>query len=156
MIRLIAAIDQKRGIAKQGFQPWYIPDDEHYFSELTKQHGGKVLVGSITYRTFKGPLEGRTNYVLSRQQEKIAGAEVVKDIEKFFHDHEDVWVIGGANVFAEAMELGYADELYLTKIEADFGCTQFFPEYEAKYQLVQQSDLHTQNGFIYTYCVYRR
>lgn len=158
MIRLIAAIDRQRGIGKNGGQPWYLPEDEAYFTEQTKSHGSNVLVGSITFQTFHGPLADRQNYLLTRSKDEIDGVELVHDLEKFLRDFQerDLWVVGGANVFAQVMELGKADELYLTKIEADFGCQQFFPEYEADYSLVKQGDLHEQNGFIFAFTQYAK
>lgn len=153
MIRLIAAVDRKRGISKQGVQPWSIPDDAKYFSRLTKSNGGAVLIGSITYSMLKGPLGDRHNFVLSHDKEDIPGVTLVDNLEKFLgeYSNKDLWVIGGANVFDQVMALGKADELYLTKIDADFGCNQFFPEYEQTFRLLEQSPLHEQNGFIYTY-----
>jgi dihydrofolate reductase len=159
MFRLIAAVDRKLGLAKQGFQPWYIPEDEQYFTDKTKTHGGNVLVGNTTYKTFGGkPLEGRQNYVLTRDKSPIEGSIVVNDLKHFYEEfeHIDVWVIGGANVFAQVMEDGKADELYLTQIEADFGCNQFFPQLEQNYQISEQSELHEQNGFIYRYVIYKK
>src|SRR5665213_2784251 len=100
MIRLIVALDRKRGIGKNGGQPWSIPADEQFFTEQTKLYGGNVLVGSTTFQTFKGPLAERQNFVLTRQSEPIEGVELVHDLKKFldgFRD-KDLWVIGGANV----------------------------------------------------------
>ncbi len=54
------------------------------------------------------------------------------------------------------MQLGKADELYITHIEAEFGCNQFFPEYEPAFQLAEKSDLHEENGFIFYYAKYVR
>jgi dihydrofolate reductase len=158
MIRLIAAIDRKRGIAKGGIQPWYIPGDGHYFDEQTKKYGGAVLVGSTTFRTFQEPLADRQNYVLTRDKAPIIGAEVVNDLEKFLKDFQDkdLWVVGGANVFAQVVQTGEADELYLTHIEADFGCNQFFPEYNQAFKLTEKSDLHEENGFIFSYAKYAK
>jgi dihydrofolate reductase len=156
MIRLIAAIDRKRGIAKNGFQPWSIPDDEAYFTKETQQYGGVVLVGSTTFKTFRGPLPNRTNYILTKDKTPIAGVELVHSLEKFLKDFQnhDVWVVGGANVFAQVLQMGKADELFLTRIEADFGCNQFFPEFNSTHKLRDQSQLHEENGFLYTYEVY--
>ncbi len=156
MIRVIAAIDRKKGLGKQDFQPWYIPDDEAYFTEQTEAHGGIVLVGSTTFKTFKGPLASRKNYVLTRDTEPVEGVTLVHDLDQFLRDFQDkdLWVIGGANVFAQVIESGKADELYLTHINADFGCNQFFPPYDKEFNLVAQSDLHEQNGFIFTFARY--
>ena len=160
MIRLIVAYDRKRGIAKKGIMPWNIPDDEAYFTAKTKSGGGETLTGSTTYKTFKGPLVERKNYVLTSEKTPIEGVELVHNLEKFLKLYtgtgRDLWVVGGANVFAQVLEAGFADEVYATAIEADFGCNQFFPALHESFQLVSQSDLHEQNGFIYTYEVYAK
>jgi dihydrofolate reductase len=160
MIRLIAAIDLKRGIAKHGYMPWSIPEDEAYFSEQTKTYGGNVLTGGVTFRdSYKGkPLKDRTNYVLSRNVQPIEGVQVVNDLMAWLATmgNKDIWVAGGANVFQQIIDAGKADELYITHIDADFGCDQFFPDYQAKFRLVKQSDTHSQNGFNFTYAIYAR
>lgn len=158
MIRLIAAVDRHRGIAKQGFQPWKIPEDEAYFAELTKSYGGLVLVGSTTYKSFGKPLTDRINYVLTSDKTPLEGAQVVNNLEKFLREHGsgDLWVIGGANVYSQIFEAGLADEVYITNIEADFGCNQFFPKFEDGYNLTSQSELHEQNGFIFSYLIYAK
>lgn len=151
MIRLIAAMDLKRGISKQGVQPWNIPNDMQYFVSLTK--GGDILMGNVTFEMLKNALSDRKNFVLSHETKEIPGAVVVDNLDRFLGDYidKDLWVIGGANVFDQVIAAGKADELYLTKIDADFGCNQFFPEFEQKFRLVEQSPLHEQNGFIYTH-----
>lgn len=160
MNKLIVAADRKLGLAKQGFQPWFIPDDEQYFTDQTKKYGGHVLYGSRTYELslLRKPLEGRQNYLLTRNKAPVEGVEVVNDLDKFLKDFQDqdLWVIGGANVFAQVMQAGKADELYITHIEADFGCNQFFPEFDHGFKLAEKSDLHEENGFIYYYAKYVR
>jgi dihydrofolate reductase len=159
MIRLIAAIDRQRGIGKDGKIPWSIPEDEQYFTDQTKTHGGIVLTGARTFReTYHGPLADRQNYILSRHDEAIEGAEVVHDLAKFLADFEgkDVWIAGGGAVFEQVMQAGKADELYLTHIDADFDCDRFFPEYEGKFQLAEQSKPHEQNGLHFYYARYTK
>jgi len=161
MFRLIAAVDRKLGIAKQGFMPWNIPEDEQYFTDQTKTHGGNVLTGKTTFQlAYLGkPLEGRQNYILTHDKAPIENANVVNNLKDFYNhfEHTDVWVSGGANVFAQIMQDGKADELWLTQIEADFGCNQFFPDFSHDhYDLVQESDLREQNGFIFRYVIYKR
>lgn len=158
MIRLIAAVDRKNGMAKHGGQPWYIPHDEKYFTEKTKGFGGETLIGSVTYRTFQGPLKDRKNFVLTRDSAPIEGVELVHNLEEFLENHKDkdLWVVGGANVYKQVIDLGYADELYITHIDADFGCHQFFPDYKEAFELKEQSELHEENGFKFKYAVYKR
>jgi dihydrofolate reductase len=154
MIRHIVAIDQANGLAKNGGMPWSIPEDEQYFTDHTKTHG-IVLTGMGTYKTFNEPLRDRTNYVLTHQTESIPGATLVHDLDAFFAGmSEDVWVIGGAEVFKQTLDK--ADELYITRIEATFGCDRFFPEFLSGFTLTSQSELRTQNGFLFRYEIYRR
>jgi dihydrofolate reductase len=158
MIRLIAAIDRKRGIAKDGTMPWRIPEDEKYFTTQTKTHGGNVLTGGKTFRdTYHGkPLVDRQNYILTHKNTSIPGAILVHDLAKFLEQFKgkDLWVAGGAEVFEEVIAAGKADELYLTHIDADLGCDRFFPEYKGKFKLVEQSEVREQNGFKFTYAKY--
>ena len=160
MIRLIAAIDRKRGLAKHGSLPWYIPEDEKYFTDQTKAYGGHVLTGGTTFRnTYKAkPLVNRHNYILTHRDEPIEGAEVVHDLADFlkgFQD-KDLWVAGGADVFEQIIQAGQADELYLTHIDADFRCDRFFPVYEDAFRLVEQTKTREQNGFNFTYARYAK
>lgn len=158
MIRLIAAVDRNLGIGKNGGQPWKIPDDESYFADCTKSHGGCILTGSVTFKTFKQPLPDRTNYVLTSHEEPLQGAELVHDLATFLESFsdKDLWVIGGANVFQEVMDLDKADELYLTHIDADFDCDRFFPEFKDKFKLLESSEVQEQNGFQFSFAKYAR
>jgi dihydrofolate reductase len=158
MIRLIAAVDRKLGIGKNGGQPWSIPEDEAYFSEQTKLYGGEILVGRTTFETFKAPLSNRKNYVLTSHTEPIEGAELVHDLEAFLESYanKDLWVVGGGEVFKSVMDLGKADELYLTHIDADFNCNRFFPAYEEKFKLLEKSEEREQNGFHFILAKYAR
>ena len=154
MIRHIVAFDKRQGIAKGGIQPWYIPDDEAFFQSETRKYGGKVLMGARTFEAIKHPLGDRENFVLTHQTELMPGATVVHDLAQFLAElNGDLWVIGGAEVFNQTLDV--ADELYITKIDADFRCDRFYPDYESKFELVRESAPKTQNGFTFAYAVYR-
>lgn len=154
MIRLIAAIDQKHGLAKNGRQPWHLPTDEKYFLEQTQKFGAVVIMGSSTFEVIGHPLVERRNIVLSRTQQIIRRVEVMTDLQKALQVAPDVWVIGGAAVFEQTLSV--ADELYLTHIEADFGCDQFFPAFTNQFELVSQSPVQHENGLDFTFCVYKK
>jgi dihydrofolate reductase len=160
MNRLIIAIDRKRGLAKKGYMPWNIPEDEKYFTDKTKTLGGHVLSGGVTFRVayHSNPLADRQNYILTRDTKPIKGATVVNDLDKFLDEFEDkdLWIAGGAAVFEQVMKAGRAEEIYVTKIDADFGCDQFFPEYEKDFVLSEQSEPREQNGFHFSYQIYKK
>jgi dihydrofolate reductase len=157
MIRSIVAIDVKNGIAKNGTQPWSIPDDEHYFTTSTKSHGATVLMGRKTFEVIGRPLLDRHNIVVSRDRMSIEGVEVISDVITFLGNYktdQDIWVIGGASIYELILQL--TDELYITKIDSNFKCDQFFPSYESQFNLIEQSGLKSQNGLNYRFCRYAK
>jgi dihydrofolate reductase len=122
MIRLIAAIDTDSGI------PWNLPGDSAYFRDKTRT--GLIVMGRATYNEFAVPLHGRDNFVLTAQPGSLrAGFRSVAGLDQLSTDHpgEDIWVIGGAAVYAET--INDASELLITQVLADFNCTKFFPAY---------------------------
>jgi dihydrofolate reductase len=158
MIRLIAAVDRQRGLAKNGVIPWSIPEDEQYFTDQTKTYGGNVLTGFTTFKNTytHGPLADRQNYILTHDTTPIEGVTLVHDLEKFLDDFQDkdLWVAGGAKVFEQVIRLGKADELYITHIDADFDCDQFFPDYDNDFTLAEQTKPHSQSGLTFVYARY--
>ena len=131
MIRFIAALDNKRGLANEHGIPWQgkTPTDVAHFREKTLN--GNVMMGYGWYVEQKQPLPDRRNLVATPELKEPLrpGFEHVPDATAFLKNaKEDVWVGGGAALFASTIDL--AHELHLTLLEADFNCTKFFPEYE--------------------------
>ncbi|HEY9287012.1 MAG TPA: dihydrofolate reductase [Candidatus Dormibacteraeota bacterium] len=149
MIRLIAAIDSCRGLATDRGIPWRLPGDSVYFREKTGK--GVIVMGRTTYLEFAAPLGDRENYVLTHATNALRSGFVtvprLDDVLERFPD-EDVWVIGGATVYALAIDL--ADELLLTQVHGDFGCTKFFPPYD-DFALVEFSAEHSEIDVSYRF-----
>jgi dihydrofolate reductase len=146
MIRFIAAIDSKLGMANDHGIPWQgkVPSDVAYFRDKTL--GGTVLMGYGTYREFNDPLPERTNVVASSKTiSLLPGFQQTSDARQFLlRAKADVWVIGGPGLFAQTLDL--ADELYLTRIEGDFGCTKFFPEFISRFKKISSAEPLTENS----------
>jgi len=154
VIRLIAAIDSQRGIATDSGIPWTLPDDSAYFREKTAS--GLIVMGRATYEEFAAPLHDRENFVFSRTTSQLRkGFGVVASLAELraAHPGEDVWVIGGAAVYAET--ISQADELLLTQVTGDFGCTKFFPPYLATFALQSKSEEHQEGGVSYRFETWR-
>jgi dihydrofolate reductase len=150
MIRHIVAIDQNRGIAKNGTQPWKLPTDEQYFLNMTKTHGSVLLMGRTTFEVIGRPLPGRKNFVATRDDNfRAEDVSVVRDIEAFLASQSDIWVIGGAQIYEATLRV--ADELYVTEIEADFDCDVFYPEFAELFQLVEKGQRQHENGLNYRF-----
>lgn len=150
MIRFIAAIDDHRGLADDNGIPWHLPTDQRYFVDQTKT--GLILMGLATYREFSTPMHNRTNYVATHSSEPLRpGFVAVHDVPAFFAKHEDEVIqnIGGAGLFTSTLE--FADELILTRIEASFHCTKFFPPFEDTFTRTQQSEPINENDITFRF-----
>ena len=146
MIRFIAAIDSKLGMANDQGIPWQgkVPSDVAYFRDKTID--SVVLMGYGTYREFTSPLPKRTNVVASSKAVSLLpGFQLTNDARQFLlQASSDIWVIGGQGLFVQTLDL--ADELYLTIIEGDFGCTKFFPEFMSRFEKLSSTQPITENG----------
>lgn len=134
MFSIIACIGKNRELGNQGGLVFHIKEDMQFFKETTMGH--PVIMGDRTFTSLPHALPGRTNYVLTRHPERLPeGVVAVNDIEAFIKDHadEEVFVIGGGFVYNEF--LPYADNLYLTEVDAEAEADTFFPEFDkSKYE----------------------
>ena len=130
-ISMIAAMDSKMGIGKNGTLPWSIPEDLQRVRSLTKGH--TIIMGRKTFESIGHPLPDRTNIILTRNLSyNSMGCPIVTSLNEAIEMAKDngeseVFIFGGGDVFAQGIAL--ADELYLTIVEGDFGADTFFPDY---------------------------
>lgn len=132
MISLIAALARNRAIGLDNRLLYWLPNDLKRFKSLTTGH--TIIMGRRTFESLpKGALPNRRNIVLSRGGQRFPGAETYHSLEQALSactPEEEVFVIGGASVYEQAMPV--ADRLCLTEVddvpaEAD----AFFPDYGA-------------------------
>lgn len=154
MIRAIAAIDNRYGLANEEGIPWDLPSDRAYTREKTM--GGSILMGYGTYLEFQKPPAGRTWYVLHGPSHHVSeGFNSVTDLNAFMaNPPKNLWIFGGAGVFEQTLD--QIDELYLTRIKGDFGCTKFFPRFKDRFELVSQSEPISENGVTFIYEIWKR
>lgn len=154
MIRGIVAIDEKRGMANDDDIPWNIPGDKKYFVDQLQT--GLILMGYGTYIKLNGPFGKHDNYVATFNHESLKeGFIQVKGAVEFLKSlDDDIWNIGGPGLLATTMHL--LDELYITQLEGDFGCTKFLPEFKESFSLTTESAPQRENDITYTYQVWTR
>ena len=120
MLALIWAQSANGVIGTDGALPWHLPEDMAHFRALTT--GATVVMGRRTWESLPPkfrPLPGRRNVVLSRQPSYDApGAEIRADLTEAIAETGDVWVIGGAAVYAAALPL--AGRLSITDVDGEF------------------------------------
>ncbi|QYK51031.1 MAG: dihydrofolate reductase [Anaerolineales bacterium] len=143
IISLIAAVDEHGGIGRNGRMPWRLSDDLKHFRALTLGH--HVLMGRKTYATVAGRLPGRKLLVLSHNPAfRADDALVFASFEAALAEaqaagEEDLFVIGGAEVFASALPL--AQRFYLTRVKTVADCDVFFPAFDmGQWKLLSQQD----------------
>ena len=131
MISIIAAVAKNRAIGYKNKLIYWLPNDLKRFKALTTGH--TIIMGRNTFLSLpKGALPNRRNIVLSRTQKDFPGCDTYDSLEealKHCTPEEDVYIIGGASVYEQALPI--ADRLRLTEIddtpaEAD----TFFPPYD--------------------------
>jgi dihydrofolate reductase len=129
-LHLIYARSRNNVIGVNGDLPWHLPEDLAHFKRTTL--GQPVIMGRVTWESIPEkfrPLPGRTNVVVSRQTGFTApGAQVVSSLQAaidLFPANDVVWLIGGAQLYAQAMPL--AQQLVITEIDADYEGDAFAP-----------------------------
>ncbi len=157
IISLIVATDENNGIGKDNQLPWHLPADLKHFKTLTTGH--PIIMGRKTFESIGKALPNRRNIVISRQQKYTAeGADVVSSLEDAFQlckDEDEVFIIGGAQIFEHSLIL--ADALYLTVIHHRFDADTFFPEIDQNIWKELESVSHQpdeKNKYSYTFIKY--
>jgi dihydrofolate reductase len=118
-LHLIWAEAADRVIGADGGIPWRLPEDQAMFRQRTM--GGTVLMGRATWDSLPArfrPLPGRRNVVLTRDRDWTAdGAEAVHAIGDVQAYEGEIWVIGGAAVYAAFVPL--ADHILRTRVDLE-------------------------------------
>ena len=156
-LSLIAAVARNGVIGRDNSLAWHLPEDLKHFKQKTM--GCPVLMGRKTYDSIGRPLPGRRNVVVTGNPDWTApGVEEVSSFQaglELLKHASRVFVIGGANVYAQA--LPFADELVLTEIDQDFDGDTHFPDWNrADFKEISRNTHTAAEGFIYHFVTYQR
>eukprot|EP00892_Ulva_mutabilis_P007037 jgi/Ulvmu1/4705/UM002_0436.1 len=153
--QIVVAHDRSKGIGLHGDMPWKLPKDMAYFKSLTTTprtpgHRNVVIMGRKTWESIPlkfRPLQHRINIVISRSLATrdhptpdspehiasdftaallLAGAQACVDT---------IFVVGGGQVYAQAIQNPSCSALHITEIQEDFKCDTFFPDYPDHFKL---------------------
>jgi len=158
-LTLIAARARNGVIGRSNGIPWKIPGEQAYFKRMTMGH--PIVMGRKTWESIGRLLPGRRNIIVTRNRAYSApGAEVVASLDDALllaGDADEVFVIGGAQLYADAMPR--ASRLLITEIDADFEGDTFMPGPDpAQWRETSRVD-HAPAGdraFGYSFVVYER
>ncbi|PID99386.1 dihydrofolate reductase [Candidatus Saccharibacteria bacterium] len=160
MIAMVVAMAENGVIGSRSDLPWYLPADLRHFKKLTT--GKTVVMGRTTFQSIVArlgrPLPQRRNVVLTRDQSfHYRGVETIHDVSSIAPLADDVYVIGGAQVYAAALEL--ADVLYVTEVHAVIDGDAHFPAIDAARWREVSRVRHAadaKNQYDYDFVVYER
>ncbi len=138
IVSAIAAVAENGIIGRDGDLPWHLPDDLKYFQRITTGH--HVITGRKNYESIPDkyrPLKDRVNIVVTRNTDYEApGALVVGSLNaglEIAHlaNESEAFIIGGGQIYREALTMRLVDRLYLTIVHADVEGDTHFPKLDA-------------------------
>jgi len=139
-VTIVVAIAQNHAIGKNNQLLWNLPRDLKHFKDITTGH--TVIMGRKTYDSVGKPLPKRRNIIITRQNITIEGCEVVPSIEDALTlcaDEEEVFIVGGAEIYRQSMHL--TNRIYLTIVKKDFEADSFFPPIDVEeWKTTEQED----------------
>ena len=129
MITIIAAIGANNELGKDNDLIWYLPADLKRFKKVTTGH--TIIMGRNTFESIGKPLPNRRSIIITRNTSyKKEGCEVVHSLEnaiKLIKDQDNAFIIGGAQIYHEAIEKNLVDQLDITEVHQDFNADVYFP-----------------------------
>lgn len=150
---------------------WHLPLDLKHFKEITSAvknpaQKNAVIMGRKTWESLPKkfrPLPGRLNLVLSKN-EKIdlpSGVLYSESLQSALNrlsssDIEEVFVIGGGQIFIQAVEHPLCQKLYITHVQGDFNCDVFFPPISRQFFPINASEECCEGGIHFHFSDYIR
>ena len=157
MYSIIAAIGKNNELGYKGGLIWHLPNDLKFFKSTTT--GKTIVMGENTFKSLKGVLPNRHHVVLSENNDFPEEVEVFSSLEKFLEKYnkvkDEIFIIGGAMVYGEFINI--CDRMYLTEVDDEFkDATVYFPSFNKddwdSEVLLENSD----NDINYKHVLYKR
>lgn len=160
MFSIIVAIGNNNEIGKNNKLLWHIPEDLKKFKEITQ--GKTVVMGRNTFESIGKPLPNRHNIVLSKNSKLFSNncnekLEIYDDfskiVKKYRNSDEEVFIIGGVQIYKKALESGIVEKLYISHIDFfDNEADIYFPKID--YNAWKKVEENEYAGW--KFCVYKK
>ncbi len=158
-VNLIYARAANGTIGKNGALPWHLPEDLAHFKRITA--GAPVIMGRKTWDSLPvrfRPLPGRVNIVLTRQsdwdQKGAQRSPSLSEALSICEQTEEVWVLGGAAIFEQAVPL--AQRAVVTEIAQNFDGDTFAPVLGAEWRATARDAQVSGSGMRFSFVTYER
>lgn len=165
MKSIIVAYAKNLVIGRSNDLPWHIPEDLKRFKQLTTGH--TVIMGRNTYLSILARLghglPERRNIVISDIPDIIdSGVEIAESLDDALKMSEDgdpaqeIFIIGGARVYADSMAAGVADRIYATEIDKEIAGDVYFPKIDKNEWHETRRKDHQDNSYKYSFVTFER
>ncbi len=160
-ITLIAATGENNALGKDNRLLWHLPDDFKRFKSITS--GNTIIMGRKTFESFPAPLPNRKHIIITRDKNyatKFENCYIVhslKEALKLSEDEQNVYIIGGGEIYELALDKAHRIEL--TRVHDNFDADAFFPAIDTlKWRLVQEEHhpKDRKHKYDFTYLTYEQ
>lgn len=160
MVTVIAAIGQHNELGKDNDLIWHLPADLKRFKQTTTGHC--IVMGRKTFESIGKPLPNRTSIIITRDttysQEGCLVAHSIEEAIALAGDTK-VFIIGGAEIYKQALAKQLADVLDITLVHQEFEADVYFPEIDQKvWSEVSREDFPAdeKNQYAYSFVSYTK
>ncbi|MBF0571908.1 MAG: dihydrofolate reductase [Candidatus Omnitrophica bacterium] len=168
---IIVAFDSQYGIGKNGNLPWNLLSDLKHFKEITTSVSdpskkNAVIMGRKTWESLPlkfRPLQGRVNLVLTKGGKSgiPSGVLCSQSLDDALSqlsscNIENIFVIGGAQIYAQSINHPSCEKLYVTHVRGEYGCDAFFPPISSQFFPISSSPQHQEGEISFQFSDYLR
>lgn len=149
IVSLIVAKARNNAIGKDNRLLWHLPADMKFFRETTSGHC--IITGRKNFESIPEkyrPLANRTNIVVTRNKEyPQSGIELTHSLESALEfakklGETEVFIIGGGQIYKEAIEKDLVHRMYITEVDAEFEADTFFPDFsKEQWEVISSQEL---------------
>jgi dihydrofolate reductase len=120
-VSLIVAMAKNRVIGAQNRIPWHVPGEQKLFKQITMGH--HIVMGRKTYESIGRLLPGRTTVIVTRQRNFVVPGAIVAhslaDALNAAARDDEIFVIGGAELFRQALPVAHRIHLSIVDLEPE-------------------------------------
>lgn len=145
-VSIVVAASENGAIGKDNQLLWHLPDDLKRFKKLTLGH--PIIMGRKTYESIGKPLPSRPSIVVTHSDEfRSTGVLVAHSLEQALEiartlDEEEAFIIGGGEIYRQALEKNLVKRIYLTRVHAEVEGDAFFNIPDDSQWITLEEDFH--------------
>ena len=165
IVSLIVAVSENGVIGKNNDLIWHLPKDMKYFKEKTLGH--HIIMGRKNFESIPHkfrPLRNRVNIIVTRNKDyKAKDCIIATSIESAIdysksNKEDEVFIIGGGEIYKQSIQKNLVDKIYLTRVHADFDGDTFFETPSSNWMIESEvkKKKDEKHLFDYTFLVYKK